>query len=309
MKSDQLLFNAAFMIACLTACNEKNPYTEDMKRSEAASTPEQTVNNGANRSDLGQSNGNGSNTGTDQAVIEDQPTEAAEEGDIEATKLTSVEIICNQEGLVTQYPVEMGYLCLDGQATQTMADLLANPYQGDAQGPARILKADDVNGISHLISASSLRINRPINEVFDRRSAMNSFTVEQGNARYTIQQANTIPAATGTLGGFEVTTALNVTVGIIQVNDTALQVRELRDISGDMSVIADVAKLKPNDPANQAAILSNLVSFWIADEASTTMIVITHQQVNNRGQAQRAADTFASIGLAIDRQVFNIVSN
>jgi hypothetical protein len=278
---------------------ETNPYRDGMRSAAAPASDEQASN---------PSNSPDRNNNADQN--EEVEPVVADPNSFDEAQLTSVEVICGNQTVSAQFPTEFAQLCSNSQATELMAQLLASPFQGEGDPQPRFLRLQDNNGTSELMSAASLRINRPISEAFERREGMNNMSVNANGATFTITQSQVTAAqGTGHLGGFEVGTRMRVSVGIINITDTALQTRNFFDLTGDGSIIADVATLKPNAPENDAAILSNVFSFWIGEADSTTIVVITHQHINNRGQHARASDTFQAIAPQLDRSVYNILSN
>jgi hypothetical protein len=284
----QIIINALAIFLTLTlACKEENPYRDEYTRTDAGSAKPAESAEGSSNTQTNAPSAEGS---------EEEAKEAAEEGAIEEEDVNAVDMVCQDPAALANFQVEYQVLCTDGQPTQAFADALANPYQGDNPQP-KLLKSDDVNGISHFVLIAPLQVPQTIDALFDQRAQFhqNSFTV--GNATFSQTELASTPAEGGNgLGSFDVQTNLDVSVGIINVNDVMVQKSVFTKIAADQSVIANTATLIENAPDNSDNIVNNIVSIWIADGQSTKIITVTHQQVNNRGQPDTAQTTFLDIG-------------
>lgn len=290
------MFTGLFLSSLFACQQEENPYKDSLKpdTSKLRSQPQSDVSSDEKKAE-------------GSPVVEEADVKEAEEGSIEESKISSTERICQDTALQNKFPEELSIICLDGKATNEFASLLATPYDGTNQSNFRLAKSEDVNGISEMIAITSLKVNQPISEVFNRRAQMNTNTVSAGNATLTFTQQSEIAAqGNGHLGGFEVAIELVVRVAIVTVRQPGVQVRELFDLAGDMSVIADAAYLKANDPVNTPGTVSNNLAFWIADGEQTLMVVLTRQKADNRGQHNQAEAAFSGIGPAMNDSMLTL---
>jgi hypothetical protein len=287
----------SFLVFFGASCaEEKNPYASRYTAGETTAATG-TANAGAQ--------GPSASTGAATPAVMDT-TEAAKDAGtvakpdaIAKASLAGVQLICSNPPVLAKAQAELNVLCLNGQPTQAFANALAAPYKGGANPPLQLIKSVDNNGTSEFIVLAVIEVPKPVADVFAKRAQLSTGTLTAGNATVTQSVLTQIPAAGGdNVGGAEIKFDLNVSVGIIRVNNTSILLAESTALNAEKSVISTISMLKPGAPDNADDILSTSLSFMMQDGNATKIISVNHQMVNNRGQAATAEQTVTGIGRA-----------
>lgn len=282
-----LLFSSMVLISC----QEENPY-KDQYRSQTLSSSEPSSDNRT--------------VENAERILEEDANTVADEDAIAEEQLTAVQLICQDEENATKFPVETGTLCLNGQASNVLANALANPYKGGDNPQLGIIKSEDVNGVSHFILVSSLELPKPLTTVYAERARLNPISFTEGNATVTqVELASYPPQGGRQLGGFDLQYDLRVRVAIITVEDRRILQRDFLALDDEQSVISSASYLKPGAGNNPNSV-ANLLTYWIADGDATKVITVTHQQADNRGQHQTAENTILAIGRRTMIDTYNL---
>ncbi len=298
--------SALLALLTLSCAQERNPYKDRYM---------QGGTQGASASGAGANSGNAAgasgNTSTAGAVVADPAatTKAADAGAIAAESKTGVALICSNPAALAKFQAEVAVLCVDGKPTQAFATALAAPYKGGANPPLVKIKSVDNNGTSEFIVLAVIEIPKPVTETFGKRLSLNAGTLTAGNATVTQTVVSSTPAGSGdAMGAAEVKFDLNVSVGIIKVNNISILQNDSVALNPDKSIIATLGYLKPGAPDNTDDILSNSLSFMMGEGNVTKVIQVNHQMVNNKGQAATAEQTVIGIGQASMTNAYNKLS-
>jgi len=293
-------YTALLSLLTLSCAEEKNPYRDRYMSGVpvGASNPSDTSGNATGQTT---NPGAGGGTGTGAVVADPNATQKpADAGAIAETAKTGVALICSGSPALAKFQAELAVLCVDGKPTQTFAAALAAPYKGGPNPPLVKVKAVDNNGVSEFIVLAVIEIPKPVADVFAKRQMLTSGTTTAGNATVTQTVVATTPAAGGDkLGSSDVKFDLNVSVGIIKVNNVSMLQIDAVALNADKSLITTMGGLKQGAPDNQDDILSNSLSFMLGEGPNVTKLIqVNHQMVNNRGQAATAEQTVVGIGQA-----------
>lgn len=279
-----------------SCAEEKNPYRDRYSSGTMTGASGSQSNSNATAGGAAAAAG-GAATG---AVTADPnaTSKPADQGAIAAASKTGVALICSNPPALAKFQAELAVLCVNGQPTQTFASALAAPYKGGANPPLVKVKSVDNNGTSEFIVLAVIEVAKPIADVFAKNDMFSTGMLTAGNATVTQTVVSSAPGAGDMLNSSEVKFDLNVSVGIIRVNNISMLTKDSIALNADKSVIATLSGLKAGAPDNSDDILSNSLSFMIGEGNVTKLVSVNHQMVNNRGQAATAEQTVVGIGQA-----------
>ncbi|SMF00905.1 hypothetical protein [Pseudobacteriovorax antillogorgiicola] len=268
----------AFALGALWACEEKNPYANRVATAEqSAATPEGQVSSG-------------NQTG---ATPEEQTQEAE---NLSEEALTVTQLIC-QSNEFSGVQAAFDAACVNGQASVALATALEQPYDGAGDPVINLLQSDDVNGVSQFLVITSLKVAVSPADVLAQANALNEADFSEGNATVTQTEISSV-AGDGApiMLSTEIQFDLNVSVGIINVNDVRILSKEFLVLDSETQLMGYRSVLKAGEPDNEDNILANQISFWVPQEdGSTVLITISQQHADNRGQHATAETTFQGV--------------
>ena len=310
----------AYLLIFLCSCAENNPY-KDRVRQDGGSTVKALDNtnssNGQAANEENESQGESLETGNDPdaastptvsgTTVADTKT-VADPADIPKASLSATEIICSSAASYPKFAAEYAVLCLNGVPTSAFANLLTTAFNGTGTPQPSKIKSVDVNGVSEFILATSFQVNRPIKTAFTNGRALNDMSFVEGNATFTMATVSEKPATEGMdLGSGVRKQTVVVKVSIITVQDISISDNQYVNLK-DQMVISTMSALKPGEADNTDNILGNGLNFLIADGNGTKVVVIAHQQLNNRGQHAAAETTALAVARRMTVEGFNALS-
>lgn len=300
MKSASTLLAAFLAALLLLGCQEENPYKGRYQVKQAPQAAE-------NEADIREAESSGQRDSVSQTV-ETEPAAAADDA-ITENDFDIIQLICQDSDLKASFETEMAVLCIDGQATTTFAEGLANPYRGGNNAQPNVLRADNINGMSHFLVFSAIELPLPLNQILDRRAELNPIDFTAGAATVTQAELSSRPPTSEIdLGGFDLRFEIAVRVAIITIRDVNILERDFTSLEPGQSVVAMKTYLKPGAAENSENEVATTLSLWIADENRTKMVTVANQQVNNRGQHQAASNTVTEVGRRFIIDTYDIFS-
>lgn len=274
----------------LVGCEEKNPYVDgEVARSgspQAANTNNQSA---APRNQPEQSQ-------VDTTAVEDTQ-EVLDEEVADAETLTTGQAICGSEGMFGNHAEEFAVVCLNGQPNTAFANALAGAYAGAGEATPTLIKSIDNNGVSQFVLIAAIKVAQTVDEVVAEQAVLNESDFTEGNASVTqTVLSDTAVNQNEILSRAEIQFDLRVSVGIINVNDTRMLTKELIEINPELGIKGYRTTLTAGAAENEDNIIANQISFFVPNEdGGSTLIVISHQQADNRNQHQTAETTFVSL--------------
>lgn len=275
-----------FILAHL-GCQEENPYTDGMVKK---STPQGAEDEGTN-------SGGGQSQNSTAENEESASNEAANEEEIAEESLTVTQSICGDQPTLANHTEEMNLLCQDGKPTVAFVNALEQPYTGDGAPNPTLATSIDNDGVSQFVLIAALKVPSPPEQVEAARTALNQLSFTEGNATVAQTELSLTPSNEAPITETaEIQFDLDVSLGIITVNDRRILTRDFITFDEELGIKGYRTYLTANAPDNEDNIVANQISFSIPNEDNTTTLIsVTHQQADNRGQHDTAETTFVNV--------------
>ena len=266
----------SLLTTLLTSCDEKNLYAGRVASSSEASAAET------------------SETAAADATVNEDQNEVAEDLSEEALTITQELLACS--AMLDAVKASFDVACVDGKATVALADALENPYDGTGVPNINLLQSDDVNGVSQFMVITSFTVPTDPDGVLAMVNAMNEADFTEGNATITQTELTSTPGDNSPLTlTTEVEFGLDVSVGIITVNDVRHLTKEFMKFGSEGNIQGSKVYLTEGAPDNEDNIIADQASFWIPTETGTTIITVSQQHAENRNRHETAEETFLAV--------------
>ncbi len=264
-------------------CEEKNPYATDRVIANPSVGSEDTSSTSAN---------NKSEPSEDQDnVVQDE--------DLSEEAKTVTEVLCDSGASFPEAEGAFSIGCNNGQPTVALVQALENPYAGQGDASVNLVQSDDVNGISQFKVITALKLPKTPAEIQAFSNQLNESDFTEGNATIVQTELSSVAGTAPVLQTAVIQFDLTVQVSIITVNDTRILEQQYVMLDETSNIVGIKSYLKAGEPDNDDNIIASQISFIVpsADGASSTMVSMSQQHADNRGQHETAEQTFTNLAL------------